>query len=191
MTVASMPMWSALERSIPVADGELPRKMLPPPTTMPTSVPSEALSSRPRGRPAGRCRVDAALDRRVGERLPRELQQHAGRRACGAATGNSGRARTAGPETSRRDRTARTPPRPSRAESGGPLGTRVDAAPRVRIAWCGCGCGQRKGQAPTSKRAKRATSSFSPTMPWTSLIACATVLSGSMTNGWFSRTQSS
>jgi hypothetical protein len=45
MTVASIPMWSALERSMPPALGLLPRKMLPPPTTMAISVPSEACSS--------------------------------------------------------------------------------------------------------------------------------------------------
>jgi hypothetical protein len=45
ITVASIPMWSAEERSIPAADGELPRKMFPPPTTIPISVPSLACSS--------------------------------------------------------------------------------------------------------------------------------------------------
>jgi hypothetical protein len=51
--------------------------------------------------------------------------------------------------------------------------------------------GMVRGQAPTSNRAKRATSSFSPTIAWTSLIFCATVWSGSITKGWLSRTQSS
>jgi hypothetical protein len=39
------------------------------------------------------------------------------------------------------------------------------------------------GYAPTSKREKRATSTFSPSTAWTSLILSATVLESSITKG--------
>src|SRR5690349_9904747 len=44
MTVASMPMWSAATRSIFRSLAEMPRKMLPPPTTMPTCTPARTTS---------------------------------------------------------------------------------------------------------------------------------------------------
>src|SRR5574343_197358 len=42
ITVASMPMYSAVARSIPVAVPAIPRKMLPPPITTPISTPKSA-----------------------------------------------------------------------------------------------------------------------------------------------------
>ncbi len=45
ITVASMPMWSAATRSIPGGAEELPRKMLPPPTTSPSRTPRRVTST--------------------------------------------------------------------------------------------------------------------------------------------------
>ena len=44
ITVASMPMWSAWARSMPLAAAETPRKMLPPPMTRHTSMPARTTS---------------------------------------------------------------------------------------------------------------------------------------------------
>ncbi len=40
MTVANMPIWSALVRSMPAEAADTPRKMLPPPMTRQISTPS-------------------------------------------------------------------------------------------------------------------------------------------------------
>src|SRR5260221_8926293 len=45
ITVASMPMWSAVTRSIFRAAAATPRKKLPPPTTTPTWMPARATSA--------------------------------------------------------------------------------------------------------------------------------------------------
>src|SRR5580704_10287496 len=45
MTVASMPMWSAVTRSIFWAAAATPRKILPPPTTRPTCTPVAATAA--------------------------------------------------------------------------------------------------------------------------------------------------
>jgi len=45
ITVASMPIWSAVVRSIPWAAPLRPRKMLPPPMTSATSQPSARTSA--------------------------------------------------------------------------------------------------------------------------------------------------
>ena len=44
ITVASMPIWSAVERSIPRASYSLPRKILPAPMTIASWTPSAATS---------------------------------------------------------------------------------------------------------------------------------------------------
>ena len=45
MTVASMPMWSPVTRSPPLAEIATPRKRLPPPMTTAISVPARATSA--------------------------------------------------------------------------------------------------------------------------------------------------
>jgi hypothetical protein len=70
-------------------------------------------------------------------------------------------------------------PSPRAGGSGGPVRVEAPAPP------------ERVGYAPTSKRAKRATSTFSPSTAWTSLIRSATVLESSITKGWLSSTYSS
>src|SRR5207237_718035 len=47
MTVASMPMWSAVVRSIPAALASPPRMMFPPPTTMASAAPRSATDLYP------------------------------------------------------------------------------------------------------------------------------------------------
>jgi hypothetical protein len=44
MTVASMPMWSPVTRSMPARARPAPRKMLPPPMTTATCTPSACSS---------------------------------------------------------------------------------------------------------------------------------------------------
>src|ERR1035441_3912105 len=51
MTVASMPMWSAVTRSIFCAAAATPRKILPPPTTTAISMPAAATSATSRAKP--------------------------------------------------------------------------------------------------------------------------------------------
>src|SRR5882724_10460599 len=48
MTVASMPIWSAVTRSMVRAAAATPRKILPPPTTMPSCTPARATSATSR-----------------------------------------------------------------------------------------------------------------------------------------------
>src|SRR5471032_2608232 len=50
MTVASMPMWSPVTRSMLRAAAATPRKMLPPPTTTPISTPAAVTSATSRAR---------------------------------------------------------------------------------------------------------------------------------------------
>src|SRR5436190_7331672 len=45
MTVASMPIWSAVTRSMVRAAAATPRKILPPPTTMPSCTPARTTSA--------------------------------------------------------------------------------------------------------------------------------------------------
>ena len=74
MTVASMPMWSPVTRSPPLAEIATPRKRLPPPITTAISVPARATSAISRGE-AGQRRVVDAEGLIPQQRLARELEQ--------------------------------------------------------------------------------------------------------------------
>jgi hypothetical protein len=62
---------------MPFAAWDTPRKMFPPPTTMAICTPVAVRLGDLLGHPADGDRVDAVAELRVGERLSRQLQQHA------------------------------------------------------------------------------------------------------------------
>ena len=75
MTVASIPMWSAVARSMPADSPVAPRQMLPPPTTTAISTPRSRLALGDLGGDAGDGRaVDGLVDLGGGERLARHLE---------------------------------------------------------------------------------------------------------------------
>ena len=74
MTVASMPMWSPVTRSPPLAEIATPRKRLPPPMTTAISVPARATSAISRGEAGQRAVVDAE-GQIPQQRLARQFEQ--------------------------------------------------------------------------------------------------------------------
>ena len=70
MTVASMPMWSAVTRSMFWAAAATPRKILPPPTTTPIWTPAAATSATSRASALHALGVDAEGGA-AGQRLRR------------------------------------------------------------------------------------------------------------------------
>jgi hypothetical protein len=61
ITVASMPMWSPVTRSMPAAASPAPRKMLPPPMTTPIWMPARCTSMISSRQSADHFRVDAVV----------------------------------------------------------------------------------------------------------------------------------
>ena len=82
ITVASMPIWSAVTRSMPARASPAPRKMLPPPRTTATCTPGAGDLDQFAGDALEHGRVDAVVGL-AQQRLAGELHQDAFVPGCG------------------------------------------------------------------------------------------------------------